>query len=285
MKQCPHCKKNIPDSAKVCPYCGTPLVKGYKPMKRTNAVPNYVYIFFVLLLIFSPVISSLIFGDVADGTTANKTPEEAITLAPLGKVDLNEEIIEYQFDSLKDFDKLVTNSDKYVKKIKELEADLKDVVSKYGKAKIKKDYVFYVTDQNNVYTNLVYDIILKQETVSIEYSYDLSGKTNNVSINYSINGLKDFNSMKVTDNSYGMYKDLITFVDGDKDYSLFNQVASKFNELESDFVERSDSLGNYGLGVNDSSDGKKAAMRILNGKDGYRLKLTYRSKANMKKLV
>ena len=27
MKQCPYCKKNIPDSAKVCPHCGKPLEK------------------------------------------------------------------------------------------------------------------------------------------------------------------------------------------------------------------------------------------------------------------
>ena len=41
MKQCPHCKKNIPDSAKVCPHCGTRLEKGYQPMKRTNTFPKY----------------------------------------------------------------------------------------------------------------------------------------------------------------------------------------------------------------------------------------------------
>ena len=44
MKQCPNCKKNIPDSAKVCPYCGNRLEKGYKPMKRTNTFSNSFYI-------------------------------------------------------------------------------------------------------------------------------------------------------------------------------------------------------------------------------------------------
>ena len=43
MKQCLYCKKNIPDSAKVCPYCGNRLEKGYQPMKRTNSFPNYIY--------------------------------------------------------------------------------------------------------------------------------------------------------------------------------------------------------------------------------------------------
>ena len=161
MKQCPHCKKNIPDSAKVCPHCGTRLEKGYQPMKRTNTFPNYLYGILALVLIFSPLISSMLFGNfLGDGTASNTvtTPDKAITLGPLGEVNINKEVTEYQFGSLKDFDKLVTNSDSYVKKIKQLENDLTAITDKYGKTTIDKDYDFYVTDQNNVYTSLNYDL-------------------------------------------------------------------------------------------------------------------------------
>ena len=256
MKQCPHCKKNIPDSAKVCPHCGTRLEKGYQPMKRTNTFPNYLYGILALVLIFSPLISSMLFGNfLGDGTASNTvtTPDKAITLGPLGEVNINKEVTEYQFGSLKDFDKLVTNSDSYVKKIKQLENDLTAITDKYGKTTIDKDYDFYVTDQNNVYTSLNYDLkIGKNETMSISFSYDLSGTTNAVNIGYTINGFKD---------------------------------GEKFNQLENDFNERNESIGNYGIGITQSEDDTKVSMRILSSEDGYRLKITYKTKADMNKLV
>lgn len=288
MKQCPHCKKNIPDSAKVCPHCGMRLEKGYQPMKRTNTFPNYLYAILALILIFSPMISSMLFGDFFSDTATDTvtTPDKAITLGPLGKADIANELTEYQFDSLDDFNKLVTNSDAYVKKIKRLESDLMAIVDKYAQATIDKDYEFYVTDQNNVYTSLDYDIAIgKNETMSLGFSYDLSGKTNAVNIGYTINGFKDFAAMKITADSYPMLKEVVTLINNDDEYSCFNKAGVKFNELESSFNKRGESIGNYGIGVSESQADDKISMRIFSGNDEYRLKITYRSKADMNKLV
>ena len=262
MKQCPHCKKNIPDSAKVCPHCGTRLEKGYQPMKRTNTFPNYLYGILALVLIFSPLISSMLFGNfLGDGTASNTvtTPDKAITLGPLGEVNINKEVTEYQFGSLKDFD---------------------------GKTTIDKDYDFYVTDQNNVYTSLNYDLkIGKNETMSISFSYDLSGTTNAVNIGYTINGFKDFEAMKINEQSYPMLKEIVKLINGDDMYVSFNKAGEKFNQLENDFNERNESIGNYGIGITQSEDDTKVSMRILSSEDGYRLKITYKTKADMNKLV
>lgn len=288
MKQCPHCKKNIPDNAKVCPHCKNRLEKGYQPMKRTNVFPNYLYALLALVLIFSPLISSMLFGNVLSDSMQNTatTPDKAITLGPLGEADATKEIVEYQFNSLKEVKDLITNSDTYVKKIKQLESGLETITKKYGDTKTDKIYEFFVSDQNNLYTNLSYDLTVgDNETLAIAFSYDLSGKTNSVNISYGVDGYKDFESMKISDQSSLMLKEIVTLINDDVDYKCFNQAGEEFNQLETEFNERSSSIGNYGIGVSKSNDDDKVAMRILSNKDGYRLKITYRTKATMDKLV
>ena len=87
MKQCPYCKKKIPDSAKVCPHCGKSLEKGYKPMKRTS-YSNTMYIILALFLIFSPMLSTFLFGSALNeqvNETVLSAPRKAITLGTLNK--------------------------------------------------------------------------------------------------------------------------------------------------------------------------------------------------------
>lgn len=289
MKQCPYCKKNVPDSAKVCPHCGNRLEKGYKPMKRTNAFPNSLYIILAIFLIFSPMISTMLFGSLLGESLSTEnvvnTPKDAITLGPLGKADIKNEQTEYYFGSLSDFKKLVTNSDKYVDKIEKFESDLKELVNKYEKTKLKKEYGFYVTDQNNVYSELSYQLNTNNNEITIDLSYDLSGKTNGVNISQSTTGLKDFESLKIKEDSYPLFKEIITLINDDKDFKSFNEAGKKFNDLENSFKERSDSLGNYGIGVSASADDSKTSMRVLSASEGYRFKIIYRAKANLDKLV
>lgn len=289
MKQCPYCKKNIPNSAKVCPHCGNRLEKGYQPMKRTNAFPNTMYIILALFLIFSPMISTFLFGSFLEETATSEntisTPENTITLGPLGEVDIKKEQIKYYFGTLSDFEKLVTNSDIYVKKIEKLESDLKNITDKYGEIKIDKDYNFYVTDQNNVYSELEYQLTADTYEITIDFNYDLSGETNNVIISQNTTDLKDFEALKIKEDSYPLFKEIITLVNGDQEYNSFNSAGDKFNALEKDFNERGNSLGNYGIGVNASSNDSKTSMRVIAASEGYRFKITYKAKANLDNLI
>lgn len=289
MKQCPYCKKNIPNSAKVCPHCGNRLEKGYQPMKRTNAFPNTMYIILALFLIFSPMISTFLFGSFLEETATSEntisTPENTITLGPLGEVDIKKEQIKYYFGTLSDFEKLVTNSDTYVKKIEKLESDLKNITDKYGEIKIDKDYNFYVTDQNNVYSELEYQLTADTYEITIDFNYDLSGETNNVIVSQNTTDLKDFEALKIKEDSYPLFKEIITLVNGDQEYNSFNSAGDKFNALEKDFNERGNSLGNYGIGVNASSNDSKTSMRVIAASEGYRFKITYKAKANLDNLI
>lgn len=287
MKQCPYCKRKIPDSAKVCPHCGKSLEKGYKPMKRTN-YSNTMYIILALFLIFSPMLSTFLFGNLLNEQVSERvvtSPRKAITLGTLNEANINQEKAEYYFGSLNDFDELITNSDKYVEKIKNFENDLEAIVNKYSDVKLKKDYNFYVTDQNNIYSELIYTLSSDNNEILLELNYDLSGKTNNVIVNQNTSGLADFEAMKIKEDSYPLFKELVLLVSSDQEYKSFDGASKKFNDLEKSFNERSDSLGNYGLGVSDSDDNSKTSMRILAANDGYRFRLTCKTELNLDKFI
>lgn len=284
MKQCPYCKKNIPDTAKVCPHCGKSLQKGYKPMKRTNNYSNSMYILLALFLIFSPMISTLLFGnllgeEISDSTIS--TPKKAITLKELDDVEYTGEQLKYYFGSLDDFDKLVTNSDKYVEKIENFETNLKNISAKYGDVKIKKDYNFYVSNYSNVYSELDYQLSADNYDISITLNYDLSGKVDSANIIQNTEGLASFEELKIKDDSYSLFKEIVSLINGNQEYQSFNETALKFNDLENDFTKRSESLGNYGLGVSDSDDESKTSMRVLDSSEGYRFKITCDTKINL----
>lgn len=284
MKQCPYCKKNIPDTAKVCPHCGKPLQKGYKPMKRTNNYSNSMYILLALFLIFSPMISTLLFGNLLGEEISNSTistPKKAITLKELNDVKYTGEELKYYFGSLDDFDKLVTNSDKYVEKIENFETSLKNISTKYGDVKIKKDYNFYVSNYSNVYSELDYQLSADNYDISITLNYDLSGKVNSANIIQNTEGLVSFEELKIEDDSYSLFKEIVLLINGNQEYLSFNKTALKFNDLENNFTKRSESLGNYGLGVSDSDDESKTSMRVLDSSEGYRFKITCDTKINL----
>lgn len=286
MKKCPHCKKNIPDSAKVCPYCGTRLEKGYRPMKRTNAFPNYLYLILAFILMFSPILSTLMFGSLLDSDTASsqspQTPDSAIALGPLEKSD--EEKVAYYFGSLDNFDKLVTNSDEYVKKIKAVEADLKELTKKYGDVEISKDYDFYVTENNNVHTNITYILnVSDQEEIKVSLSYDLLKKANRLEIKDEITGFENYEAMKVNDQSYQLSKDIVTLLNGEKEFACYQDVSKQFNELDLDLSK--ERLGNYGLAVNKQQKTTDVSMRILGRETNYRLQLTYQCEIDLDKLI
>lgn len=172
-----------------------------------------------------------------------------------------------------------------MKKIKKLESDLKNITDKYGEIKIDKDYNFYVTDQNNVYSELMYQLTADDYELTIDFDYDLSGKTNSIIISQNTTNLKDFEALKIKEDSYPLFKEIITLVSNKQDYQSFDKAGKKFNALEKNFNERSKSLGNYGIGVNASSNDSNTSMRVIEASEGYRFKITYKAKANLDNLI
>ena len=167
MKKCPKCHKNIPSNAKVCPYCGTPQ-SGYQPMKRTpKRKYAFIYPILIIALVFLPMgISYFFVFNALSDSGINQTA----TLKTYTKS--NQETVVYQYDSLKEFSKNVKNSKKYVNKINNMESSLEKIV---GTKNMDSEYLFQITDNNNLYVSVQYDISLdKQNTMSISYDYDLS---------------------------------------------------------------------------------------------------------------
>ena len=91
--------------------------------------------------------------------------------------------------------------------------------------------------------------------------------------------------MKIKEDSYPLFKELVLLVSDSQEYKSFDEASKKFNNLEKSFNERSDSLGNYGLGVSDSDDNSKTSMRILAGNEGYRFRLTCKTELDLDKFV
>lgn len=179
MKKCPKCHKNIPSNAKVCPYCGTPQ-SGYQPMKRTpKRKYAFIYPILIIALVFLPMGISYFF---AFNALSDSGINQTATLKTYTKS--NQETVVYQYDSLKEFSKNVKNSKKYVNKINNMESSLEKIV---GTKNMDSEYLFQITDNNNLYVSVQYDISLdKQNTMSISYDYDLS-KESQLQFEYHLN--------------------------------------------------------------------------------------------------
>lgn len=132
---------------------------------------------------------------------------------------------------------------------------------------------------------MIYTLKSDNNEIILELNYDLSGKSNNVTVDQNTTGLADFEAMKIKEGSYPLFKELVLLVSDSQEYKSFDEASKKFNNLEKSFNERSDSLGNYGLGVSDSDDDSKTSMRILAGNEGYRFRLTCKTELDLDKFV
>ena len=209
MKKCPKCHKNIPSNAKVCPYCGTPQ-SGYQPMKRTPK-RKYAFIYPILIIafVFLPMGISYFF---AFNTLSDSGINQTATLKTYTKS--NQETVVYQYDSLKEFSKNVKNSKKYVNKINNMESSLEKIV---GTKNMDSEYLFQITNNNNLYVSVQYDISLdKQNTMSISYDYDLS-KESQLQFEYHLNDIQQL------DDGYQQLNQQVTKI---------NQIITLFNEKD-----------------------------------------------------
>lgn len=276
MKKCTKCHKNIPSDAKVCPYCGTPQ-PGYQPMKRTPKRKNaFLYYILIAVLLFFPMGISYFF---AFNALSDSGINQTATLKTYTKS--NQETVVYQYDSLKEFSKNVKNSKKYVNKINNMESSLEKIV---GTKNMDSEYLFQITDNNNLYVSVQYDISLdKQNTMSISYDYDLS-KESQLQFEYHLNDIQQL------DDGYQQLNQQVTKIN--QIITLFNEkdnqelIQKTLNDLKNNEAEISkETLSHYGKGMTQSKGNDQSSIRIFNYKDTYRLKFSYDSNLNLEKFI
>ena len=276
MKKCPKCHKNIPSNAKVCPYCGTPQ-SGYQPMTRTPK-RKYAFIYPILIIafVFLPMGISYFF---AFNTLSDSGINQTATLKTYTKS--NQETVVYQYDSLKEFSKNVKNSKKYVNKINNMESSLEKIV---GTKNMDSEYLFQITNNNNLYVSVQYDISLdKQNTMSISYDYDLS-KESQLQFEYHLNDIQQL------DDGYQQLNQQVTKIN--QIITLFNEkdnqelIQKTLNDLKNNEAEiTKETLSHYGKGMTQSKGNDQSSIRIFNYKDTYRLKFSYDSNLNLEKFI
>ena len=276
MKKCPKCHKNIPSNAKVCPSCGTPQ-SGYQPMKRTpKRKYAFIYPILIIALVFLPMGISYFF---AFNTLSDSGINQTATLKTYTKS--NQETVVYQYDSLKEFSKNVKNSKKYVNKINNMESSLEKIV---GTKNMDSEYLFQITNNNNLYVSVQYDISLdKQNTMSISYDYDLS-KESQLQFEYHLNDIQQL------DDGYQQLNQQVTKIN--QIITLFNEkdnqelIQKTLNYLKNNEAEISkETLSHYGKGMTQSKGNDQSSIRIFNYKDTYRLKFSYDSNLNLEKFI
>lgn len=277
MKKCPKCNKEISNHASQCPYCGE-YQPGYQPIKnRGNKKAGMGYGALVLLLVLMPLVFSYFISP--SSSTNNYQPKEKVTLGAIEEVSKEEEKVEYLFESLDDFSTKITNSKTYVEKIKAFETTMETTIDKYAKPSINKSYQIIVTKTNNIFFYITYDIkVDTNQTMSIDLEYDVTGRTSNATTSYRIDHFKDFTTMKLHDDSYPMYKEVLTLINADNDLQLLKDTSNEFNKLEEDFNNRKGKIGNYGVGTTKDSKDQNCSIRVTAKQKEYSLRFKYETK-------
>lgn len=277
MKKCTKCHKNIPSDAKVCPYCGTPQ-PGYQPMKRTPKRKNaFLYYILIAALVFFPMGLSYFF---AFNTFSNTETSATKTTLKTYQEAKNETFV-YEYNSLNDFSKNVTGSENYVKKIKQIETSLDEVV---GSKNIKKNYTFQVTDNSNVYVDAQYIIPLdKQNKMNISYHYDLS-KENDFSYNYYLKNQDQLDdAVQTLQENEEKIQNILYVFNGKDNQELITKTLNEFKTKEKEYT--TGTLSHYGQGIHNNRGNDQSSMRVFKSKDKYRVQFSYHSNLKMKNFL
>ncbi len=267
MKQCPNCHKDIPDDAKVCPYCGMPQ-RGYQPMKRRKYNKNRSRIALMLLaffFIFSPLIAFSFFID--NDLISSSSDNQNVTVGTYE--EKLRDTVTHRYESLAAFKKHVTNSSQYISVLEDKESQLKTL---YPQSEIDKDYLFDITKGNNVYVSASYEIKDGQNKIMIDYNYDLTNQ-NECEITYQVDHLT-LDQIKQFD--LDSVKKLVYIFDQNKNSKLMDRSQKEFISLldKSDLTKQ---ISHYGLGNVKESGKKSCSFRIFNQNDQYRLKFGYKT--------
>lgn len=279
MKKCPKCNRNIPSDANICPYCGSPQ-PGYRP---TRQIPNnrksmYLYYLFAIVLIVMPMLLSYLFA-FHTLNSDSAVSSETITLAPY--TESSREQVEYQYDSLSDFSKKVTNSDSYVSKIEAVEKQLNELVPN---DEFEKNYSFQITQNSNVYVFAEYEIVAKtNEVYQIEYSYDLSGENQwrMVVSDKNISSVDDIDELLV--GRQETLNQMIEVFNGKDNSQLLKKSSDEFLAMKESLMN--ETISHYGKGVSQSDGDDMCAIRIFRYDDTYRLKMTFETQLKKKNFM
>lgn len=278
MKKCPKCNRNIPSDANICPYCGQPQ-PGYVPpgfKKNNHKKTMYLYLIIAILLVNIPFVLSYMF---AYNGMNDDFSSEKITLAAYQ--ESSKETVQYQYESLKDFSEKVTNSDTYVEKINDVENQLNEMIDN---DQFEKDYLFQITQNNNVYALINYEITAKTGSVyQIEYSYNLSGDSQcDIVINQN-----DFKSIDEIDQilteHQNDYNAIIRIFNGKDNTQLLNDTKTQFDKIKGELGQ--EKISHYGKGVSQSSSTHRCAIRVFGQQESYRLKMTFQTQLKKKNFM
>lgn len=279
MKKCPKCNRNIPSDANICPYCGTPQ-PGYQPMKRTqnNKKSMLFYYLLSIVLILAPMFLTYLFAfdSIDEGGASSK---ETITLSAY--TQSQKEQVRYQYQSLSDFSKKVTNSDPYVSKIKAVEKQLDQLIPHQ---EFEKEYLFQITQNNNVYAFVDYDIVDQSGiTYRIEYSYDLSGHSQC----RIVSSCKNLQNLDAVNHELSKQQEdfnaLIQIFNGKDNTTLLNETNQEFVSMK-DSLSHSN-ISHYGKGISHSRSNSSYSIRVFRSQDQYRLKTTFETSLKNKNFM
>lgn len=284
MKQCPRCKKEVADHAKICPYCGYRLETGYQPMERRNAPKvGIMYIFMAFIFMFSPAIIGYFFNQ-SDlfPASINHDSNESIMLGPIGDVGNVSEFSNYYFNDLDSFNDNVQNVEPMVTKIKNFEAEL----SGASDSIIESTYNIYITNLNNVYFDLTYIVNINDDHyIEIDLYYDMAEIANKVKIRSYKQNNTTFEEVRYVEEEYQLMKQIITLLNGDEEVDLLRQVGQQFNDLEPVFEKQKERLGNYGVGLHENNDVDTSSMYVFGPADNYMVKFEYQTRLDFKKFM
>lgn len=280
MKKCPKCHRNIPSDANICPYCGTPQ-PGYQPMKRTpqNKKPMLFYYMLSLVLILAPMFLTYLFAFDSIDNSGTLSSKETITLSAYTKSQREE--VRYQYQSLADFSKKVTNSDPYVKKINVVEDRLQQLIPHQ---QFEKDYLFQITQNNNIHTYISYDIV-SQDNIqyNIEYSYDLSGQSQ-CRIVSSLKNLKDIDAVNdQLASKQDEFNQIVQVFNGKNNDQLLQETNDAFFTMKDSLNDSQ--ISHYGKGVSKNRSTQTYAVRVFGSDGAYRLKMTYETSLKKKNFM
>lgn len=283
MKQCPRCKKEVADHAKICPYCGYRLETGYQPMERRNAPKvGIMYIFMAFIFMFSPAIIGYFFNQSNLIPSINRDSNESIMLGPIGDVGAASEFSNYYFNDLDTFNDKVQNVEPMVTKIKNFEAELRAASDSIMESK----YNIYITNLNNVYFDVTYIVnINENHYIEIDLFYDVAEVTNKVKIRSYKQNNTTFEEVRYDEEEYQLMKQIITLLNGDEEVVLLRQVGQQFNDLEPVFEKQKERLGNYGVGLHENNGVDTSSRYVFGPADNYIVKFEYQTRLDLKKFM